>query len=492
MFRRWINLGRNLCSTYKLALAALWMLLLPFVQGCGAVSGTNLPLAGISPTRGFLLVGSGMSFSAGEISAAVPCAWSSSDTEVLVSFGNGSFRARAPGFANVTAQCSAGMTVTAPVTVTATAPGPIVITHGGTYSGTWASDDPNVPAVNILTNERVVLKNATITGRGDLIDINGTGAGANVTVRDVTGAALDPGVAGLQRGSFISANGVATLRVKHCSMYGVSFGVKVLSSTVSALSITQDLASELEDRASDGNGGFETSRPNLGHFIFLYETSAPAGAEIGWNQVVNTIGSSSTEDVINIFKSQGSADAPIVVHDNYMEGYSSSTTPSYSGAGLIADGDGTVPVTAFVTFEANQMVHTAGSGVEIAVGHDITARKNRVVSCGVGASGDWFAMPFVNAAILWNYYEAPDFYNNTIEGTMGGMLRPSLTDQAEIADLWDRSSDLNATDSVAGNEFSDPCLVNGQINVQAETAERAFWANKLATAGIVPGDRSSP
>src|SRR5829696_6812536 len=45
----------------------------------------------------------------------------------------------------------------------------LVIDRGGTYSGTWESDDANVPCVRIATAEPVVIENATVRGRGDLI-----------------------------------------------------------------------------------------------------------------------------------------------------------------------------------------------------------------------------------------------------------------------------------------------------------------------------------
>ncbi len=108
------------------------------------------------------------------------------------------------------------------------------------------------------------------------------------------------------------------------------------------------------------------------------------------------------------------------------------------------------------------------------------------------AQGNWFAMPFVNAAILWNYYGAPDFFNNTIRGTQGGMLKPSADNQPVTGDIWARTSDLDASDSYAQNAFTDPCLVNGRVNLQAEDAERAYWAAKLSSAGIVPGDQHTP
>lgn len=465
---------------------------LPLLQSCGGLARSTLPFADLSPASTTLQVGADLRFSAHGPLIGTACEWTSSDPTILASYGDGRFQGVAPGTATVQAQCAEATPLFAFVLVTALPPGPLVITRGGTYSGTWTSDDPAVPAVSIVTDEPVTLRNAVVNGRGDLINIYGAARGAHVTVENVTGTALDPGRAGLQRGAFVTAQNIAALRVTLCSMTGVSYGIRVISSTLTALSLTRNTARELEDRASDGQGGLEAARPSLGHFIFLYNTSAPAGADIGWNELVDTIGGSSTEDVINVYKSQGSPTAPIRVHDNYMEGYSSTTTASYTGAGLIADGDRASPVTAFVNFEANQMVHTAGSGIEIAGGHDILARGNRVVSCGIDTQGRWFAMPFVNAVILWNYYEAPDFYNNVIRNTGGGMLRPDVNGLPLAVDAWARTSDLDATDSFSQNRFSDPCLTNGKITPQAEDAERARWLAKLSAAGITLGDQHHP
>ena len=361
-----------------------------------------------------------------------------------------------------------------------------MITQGGTYSGTWSSNDPKTPAVTIETDQPVTLQNASLSGRGDLIEIYGN-LGANVTIENVTGTALDPGGSGLQRGAFVLASKVNSLQVRHCSMSGVSFGIKLVYSLAQSLVLSENKADDLEDRASDGKGGLLSARPTLGHFINLIGVVAPHGADISWNEVLGTIGTGSTEDVINLYKSQGTASMPIHVHDNYLEGYSSVTTPSYTGTGIIADGDGKAPDTAYTLIENNEIVHVAGSGIEIATGHDNTVKTNRLVSCGQDASGNWFAMPFANAVVVWNYYGSGTFFNNSVEGTMGGFLRPSATGAPQVADLWVRTSDVNFTDNLGHNSFTDPCLVHGQVNLDAEAAERGVWANKLASAGISPG-----
>ena len=140
---------------------------------------------------------------------------------------------------------------------------PISITSGGKYSGSWASYDSNTPAVTISTNEPVVIQNSTITSKGDLIEVLGSGSGANVTIQNVIGVALDPEIAGKQRGKFLLAISANALTVEHCTMTGVSFGVYVVDSTLVTLTVSNNAANDMEDRASDGHGGFTSQRPDL-------------------------------------------------------------------------------------------------------------------------------------------------------------------------------------------------------------------------------------
>jgi len=419
------------------------------------------------------------------------CSWQTSNDAILSALGNGAFQGQSAGSATATASCgssqaSASVQVTPPLVL-----GPTVITMGGTYSGVWNNTNPNVAAITITTDQPVIIQNSVITSKGDLIDVSGVKSGANVTIQNVTGTALDPGIAGNQRGEFVKAQLISSLIVENCTITGVSFGVNVSASTVSTVKVLYNIASQMEDRASDGNGGLTTDRPNAGHFVILGNIMAPNGAEIGWNQVIDTIGGSSTEDVVNIYKSQGAPGAPIWAHDNYFEGYSSATTPQYNGTGLVTDGNSSPPYTAYVLFENNEMVHAAGSGVAIAIGHDISLQGNRVVSCGIDSQGNWYAMPYAIATYVWNLYGVPqsDFYNLSVQSTTGGLVRPSPTNTPMVADIWVNTSDINASDSISNQNFTDPCFVNGSLNLQAEDIERAYWAAKRLAAGVVLGDQ---
>jgi hypothetical protein len=119
----------------------------------------------------------------------------------------------------------------------------------------------------------------------------------------------------------------------------------------------------------------------------------------------------------------------------------------------------------------------------------VSATANRIVSCGVTSSGNWYAWG-ANAIVIWNYYGSSQFYNNTITGTVGGMVGPGANGVPEAFDVWANPPDmLDPGNSVSGNDFTDPCLVGGAVNLQAESDERAFWAAKIAASDELVGDQ---
>jgi hypothetical protein len=374
--------------------------------------------------------------------------------------------------------------------VSSSASGPILISSGGTYSGNWTSRNPNVPAITIVTDEPVIIRNSTVSGSGTLISIAGTAEEpANVIIENVTGTAL-AGFVGRQRGRFVSAAHVAVLQVTHCTMTGVSFGVYLADSTITSLSISNNSVSNMEDRASNGHGGLTTERPSLGHYVLLNGVDAPNGAEIAWNQVIDTPGEASVEDIVNIFLSRGGSDnQPIRIHDNYLQGAFSTGAASYTGGGIITDGasDSLQTATGFVQIENNQVVHTANYGVSIDAGHDVMASNNRVVSCGKNAAGAWIAMNYSQAAILWNDFKSSQFFNNSISGTAGGLVRPGTSGNPMVADLWDPGVSEGPNNTVSDNAFTDPCIAEDDNSLEPEYAEKALWETKLASASQTVG-----
>lgn len=471
------------------------------IQGCSQSSMTAstaaaatqaTPSISISPSTASVQLYQNLQFSPSGEASGDACTWQSSQSSILANLGNGQFQGVQQGNAQVSVTCGSASATASVVVSAQQASGPITITAGGTYSGNWNSTDPSTPAVTIATNQPVTIQDSVITSRGTLIEISGGAKPANVIIENVTGTALDPEVSGKERGAFVASSNVASLVIENCSIIGASFGVNLSGVSPSTLQILNNSASNLEDRASDGNGGFLNSRPSLGHFVILNNVTASAGAEIAWNQIVQTIGQSSTEDVINIFNSEGSAGNPISVHDNYMEGNSSpASNGNYTGTALISDGpttNGAQP-TAYVVFQANEVVATAGAGVMVAAGHDIQATDNRIISCGMTSAGSWYAWG-ANAIVLWNYYSSTQYYNNTITGTVGGMVGPGTNDAPKAFDVWVVNPDtLSSSVSTSSNDFTDPCLVGGKVNLQAEANERAFWAAKIASNSELVGDQ---
>ena len=419
------------------------------------------------------------------------CIWQAVDT-IVSSKGNGEFVGTGIGSSSIEATCD-GNSASASVLVSpATNPNAIRITSGGTYSGNWSSTDPKVPAVMILTNEPVVVRNSTITSRGNLIVIYGSQGGANVTIDNVTGTALDPGVAGQGRGKFLGAEVMSRLAVTHCTMHGVSFGVYVATSKLTSLTIRDNVADNLDDRKSNGHGGYLLNQRVLGHFIQLNSVSLPNGAEIAWNQMTNSLGAASVEDVISFYQSRGSAEKPIVVHDNYLQGaFAEGQTTWYTGGGIQMDGASEDPMTAtgFVQISHNRIVQTANYGISIGAGHDITVTDNRIVSCGKDSTGRWLASQGGSALILWNYYQTSQFYNNSISSNSGGLVRQDANGQPENSEMYVPSVSATLHNVVSNNPFEHPCWVNGLLSQAAEAAERVSWNIQVRESGEMLGDQ---
>jgi hypothetical protein len=450
----------------------------------------------LSPATVNLTQGNSVTFAPSSTTTSISsssCIWQAKDQTILSSKGNGEFVGTSPGSSTVTATCGDSIATASVLVAPAVSPTSITITSGGTYSGSWSSSDPAVPAVTIRTNEPVVLKNSTVTGRGDLIVIYGAQAGANVTVQNVTGTALDPGVNGMAKGKFIDAEVMANLSVTHSTMHNVSFGVYIVASPrLASLIIKENLADRLDDRKSDGNGGYLLNQRVLGHLIQLNGIVLPNGGEIAWNQMINPDGDASVEDIINLYESHGASGKPVLIHDNYLQGgFAAGQTTYYTGVGIQMDGGSNdlAVVDGFVTITGNTIVHLAGGGISIGAGHDISVIGNRIVSCGKDAAGNWLATPDVAALGMWNYYQSSQYFNNTIANNSGGLVRPSADGQPVAGNIDDTSASAALNNVVSSNSFDQPCLVGSTLNLAAESVEFKRWLASVASAGETLGDQ---
>jgi hypothetical protein len=465
-------------------------------QASQAVPGKSTRGFQLYPARVDLVQGSSVRFALKADADQIPalrCTWKVGDSAILSSKGNGQFVGTGIGSSSVTATCD-GISASSSVLVSATSnPTAITITSGGTYSGTWSSTDPKMPAVTVITNEPVILRNSTLTSRGDLIVIYGRDSGANVTIDNVTGTALDPGVEGRAKGKFVDAQVLANFSVTHCTMHNVSFGVYVAASPhLESLTIKDNVADNLDDRKSDGNGGYLLNRRELGHFIQLGGVSTLNGGEISWNQAINLDGKASNEDLLNFYGSRGTADNNIKIHDNYLEGaFATGQTTPYTGTGMQMDGDFNDPslATGFLQIYNNTVVHLAGSGISIGAGHDISVTGNRIVSCGKDSAGNWITNQGSTALVMLNYYKTNQYFNNIMWNNSGGVITPDDTGKPIPGDLFIPSLSESLHNIVTSNIFEQPCLSNSNINLAAESAERDRWTKAALMAGELLGDR---
>lgn len=94
------------------------------------------------------------------------------------------------------------------------------------------------------------------------------------------------------------------------------------------------------------------------------------GNSISYNVCENIEGQSSTEDIVNLFKSNGTTSSPIIVKGNWIRGGG----PSGSGGGiLLGDFGGSYQIA-----EDNILVNPGQYGMSIAGGNNMTIRNNKI------------------------------------------------------------------------------------------------------------------
>ena len=127
------------------------------------------------------------------------------------------------------------------------------------------------------------------------------------------------------------------------------------------------------------------------------------GNRINHNLALNILGKSNPEDVINIYKSSGTADDPIQVIGNKIRGGG----PSGSGGGIMTgDGGG-----AYIVVRDNILVDPGQYGIAIAGGHHIQILDNKVFGK---------RQPFTNVGIyVWNQSKAPS-HDHAVRGNRSG------------------------------------------------------------------------
>ena len=360
----------------------------------------------------------------------------------------------------------------------------LVITHGGTYTGSYRSPESGTACVRVATREAVVLEGCQLTGAGDLIV---AGEGADLTVRNCCGQGLAPTVDKQAPGRFLDAYRPKRLVVEHNGFIQTS-GIVVNrwagdGPAPQTLAVRYNRALNIDGRWRNAGGSTRSS------FLLLNTVQHLAGIEIAYNEVVNAPDHSLVEDNINLFNSSGTAQSPIRVHDNFVRGAYPvpATGGPFTGSGMTTDGDAhtAAEATGYVEADHNQFISTGNAAMNIAAGHDVYYHDNRCVSSGYLADGRRFAAGFVGLGVF-NYYQQPAdvFFNNRVERNTVGFVRWGGGEP--FADRQDEAPDACA-----------PC--QGTVHLPApvtpatEANEWTRWQQKLKlnhlAVGPVPARR---
>ena len=366
--------------------------------------------------------------------------------------------------------------------------GPITITKGGTYTGNWQSLDPEKAAVTISTSEPVIIQNANIQSRGALI--RSRYAKANVTVRNTRGVGLNPGLPASDRaapGYFLHLEEFQSAVVENNELVGTA-GIylrKYLGDAAKGqtVRILRNRALNIDGRYSDGPTGFSDTGYARVQFVQFNDVRHIAGAQIAWNEIINEPGKSRVEEVINMYVSSGTAQSPVLIHDNYIQGaYPNVPTAATYGGGGIMLGDGASSnkedAAAYLQAYNNQVISTTNQGIAIAAGHDIAAYNNRVISSGLLPDGT--PIPAQNVGVyVWDLHgdrARGTFYNNSMRGNVVGWARPMRSPTASN-DFWFP----HCTDCTGNTSVRAP------ITRAMEAQEFGRWQEKLRSSQVVVG-----
>jgi hypothetical protein len=243
---------------------------------------------------------------------------------------------------------------------------------------------------------------------------------------------------------------------------------------------------------SDGNGGYlpgEGANQTQARFIQFDSVQAVPGIDVGWNEVINYPGRSLAGDNIDVYRSGGTANRPLEIHDTYIQGAYpyKAAQDAYTGGGIKIDskaGDSAQEVTSFNNIHDNQVVGTTSYGIQFAAGHDNIASNNRVISSGLLADGTKIAAQDVglaNGDATGAASNNGTMYNNTMRDNVVGWTcwKSSCAQEGYRGDQYFPAS--------PGDYSSNSVVSARQVTFDMENSEYQVWLRKLTSVGIAVG-----
>ena len=267
--------------------------------------------------------------------------------------------------------------------------------QGSVYNGPYVVSSPIVwNGVNNATISKLQITNTS----GHCISLINC---SNITIVDCK---LGPSA-----GNGVDMDHCTNISITNCSMANIASGVYVC--TGSGISVTYNDIQNVQ-------GPFPRGQ------MVQFNSVSGTGNRINYNSCDNVSGQSNPEDLVNLFKTNGTIVDPIQVVGNWFRGGGPSTT----GGGMLAGDNGG----SYQLFENNICVNTGNEGIEVAGGHDITVSNNIFYSpqttvSGVGISvynqcstDQCYNITVQNNQINWTHYSGVlnNLYN---AGNSGGI-----------------------------------------------------------------------
>lgn len=265
------------------------------------------------------------------------------------------------------------------------AEGPLVVSSGQTISGRKFVAT-GAACITVNTSSPVIIEDCWLEGKD--WDCLVRGNNANVTIRRCKAVGLAPTTAnGYTRPHLLKSGSPVHIQVDNCDL-DHTCGVLVKFFTGNGSPTQTILVRNNKVRNIDGREFGDTSKQNRS-FVSL-DALHVGNMQIAWNEVINTQGESSVDDVLNFFNAGGTAAAPAEVHHNFIWGsYALTPALDHSGSGMIMDGDDLTfaGTCSYVNAHDNYFIGTSNAGMNVSVGHHFNYLNNVIINSALSSTG---------------------------------------------------------------------------------------------------------
>lgn len=342
---------------------------------------------------------------------------------------------------------------------------PIVITTGGTYSGSYSS-------VEIVTSQRVILDKAKFRGNDEDGLVHSLNVAVDLEMRNCVGTATN--TTGDTR-ALVLDGGFKRLVMENNDFVDTA-GCWFHSSSPTEMRIQRNRFHNITTRNAAG-----------GDFVQALQFDKVWGGnvDIGWNEIYNQPGKSQCEDTINFFACGGTVDNLWRVHDNCILGawpYPANSM-DYSGGGIMhGDSDG-----CYIETFNNVILGTSNYGLSIVGGIGFNIHDNIVVGSGYLPDGTKLASSAnggpVGLAMWSNNGSGVPPKNCKMSNNKVGWWKPLRGASGSRNDWW--LPNVGKDGNVATGNTSYPR--SGALTYADEIKEYDAWRARAVSAGVTIG-----